>query len=72
VRSIEIRLGWVPMRATGEPRARPVRIAISRLPIIPLAPASHEGIATNEAARLHPISIWLHNQIVSRMVIGVP
>ena len=41
-------------------------------PDYPLAPASHEGIATNEAARLHPISIWLHNQIVSRMVIGVP
>ena len=34
MRPIKIRLGWVPKRAPAEPRARPVRIAISRLPII--------------------------------------
>ena len=60
------------MRALVETRARPVRIAISRLPIIPWPLRLMKGLQLTRRHDCIPISTWLHNQIVSRIVIAMP
>lgn len=46
--------------------------AISRLPIIPGPLRLVKGLQLTRRHDCIPISIWLHNQIVNRMVISVP
>jgi len=60
------------MRALVETRARPVRIAISRLPFIPWPLRLMKGLQLTKRHDCIPISTWLHNQIVSRIVIAMP
>ena len=62
----------VPVRALVETRARLVRIAISRLPIIPWPLRLMKGLQLTRRHDCIPISTWLHNQIVSRIVIAMP
>jgi hypothetical protein len=60
------------MRALVEPRARPVHIAI-RVSQLSAGPCRlMKGLQITRRHDCIPISTWLNNQVVSRMVIAMP